>query len=118
MHGVRAHGNGENTLNEQRVHKSVSGACGLTGFAVAVLGGLAADNPASIILTRALVAMTACYAVGMFIGFVASRAVRDVTVAHAINNPAPRIEDVREAARAGNAESNEAERPRQQLEAA
>jgi hypothetical protein len=87
-------------LNDQRVHKSVSGACGLTGFTVAILAGLAADNPANVILTRALVAMAACYGVGVFIGYLASRAVRDAITSHIIRNPAPAIEDVRQAARA------------------
>jgi len=94
---VRA-GGVENALNDQRVHKSIAGACGLTGFAVAILGGLAADNPAGVILTRALVAMVACYAVGVFIGMMAARAVHDATDAHVVKNPAPRIEEVRQAA--------------------
>ena len=85
-------------MNDQRVHKSVSGACGLTGFAVAILGGLAADNPTSVILTRALIAMAACYGVGMFIGYFASRAVRDAINTHSRSNPAPAIEEVRGAA--------------------
>ncbi|MCB9848453.1 MAG: hypothetical protein H6814_08575 [Phycisphaeraceae bacterium] len=82
-------------MNDQRVLKSVSGACGLSGFAVAILAGLAADNPASVILTRALIAMFVCYAVGMFIGIVAARAVREAVVTHAQRNPAPEIEEVR-----------------------
>jgi len=88
-------------LNDQRVHKSVSGACGLTGFAVAILGGLAADNPTSVILTRALIAMAACYVVGAFIGLLASRAVRDATASHIAANPAPGVEEVRQVAQAG-----------------
>ena len=85
-------------MNDQRVHKSVSGACGLTGFAIAILAGLAADNPASVILTRALIAMVACYAVGVFIGLIASRAVREATAIHIAGNPAPALDDVRRAA--------------------
>jgi len=86
-------------LNDRRVHKSVSGACGLTGFAVAVLAGLAADNDTSVILTRALVAMMACYIVGVFLGSVAARAVNDAASLHATRFPAPDIEEVRQTAR-------------------
>jgi len=95
---VRAGGMEITALNDQRVHKSVSGACGLTGFAVAILGGLAADNPSSVILTRALIAMVGCYVVGLFISSLATRAVRDAAASHVRANPAPGIDEVRGAA--------------------
>lgn len=85
-------------LNDQRVHKSVSGACGLTGFAVAIIAGLAADNPSSVILTRALTAMAVCYVIGMILGYIASRAVADATAMHTLQNPAPDIDEVRKSA--------------------
>lgn len=105
-------------MNPNRVHKSVSGACGLTGFAVAILAGLAADNPASVILTRALIAMTACYAVGAFIAALASRAVRDATLAHARRNPAPDLEEVRQANRRALQSPDPVESPQAMAEAA
>lgn len=115
---VRAGGTENGALNNQRVNKSVSGACGLTGFAVAILGGLAADNPTSVILTRALVAMAACYTVGVFIGFLASRAVHDVTVMHIDKNPAPDLEEVRQATRSGPAPATGDEQAPPRAEAA
>ena len=118
MPRVRAGGTENGALNNQRVHKSVSAACGLTGFAVAILGGLAADNPTSVILTRALIAMTACYAMGVFIGFLASRAVLDATAMHIIKNPAPDLEEVRRVARSGSAPATGDEQSSQRAEAA
>ena len=104
-------------LNDQRVYKSVSGACGLTGFAVAILAGLAADNPAGVILTRALIAMFSCYFVGIFISALATRAVRDATNSHIRANPAPAIEEVRSAAGA-NLDIDPIDQPEPMAEAA
>lgn len=49
----------------------------LAGFAVAIFGGLAAERDASGILTAALMAMTACYALGFGAARVAQVAVRE-----------------------------------------
>lgn len=105
-------------MNDLRVHKSVSGACGLTGFAIAILAGLAADNPANVILTRALIAMAACYAVGVFIGMLASRAVREAAASHIADNPAPEIDDVRRTAQSNSAPANGAKQATPRAEAA
>ena len=105
-------------MTDQRVHKSVSGACGLTGFAVAIFAGLAADNPAGVILSRALIAMVACYAVGIFLGMLALRAVRDATALHATRNPAPDVEEVRQAARHAFESGLEAQQAKAMSEAA
>jgi hypothetical protein len=116
--GCAHNGTESPALNDQRVQKSVSGACGLAGFAVAILSGLAADNPASVILTRALVAMVVCYAVGVFVGMLASRAVRQATIAHAEVKPAPAIEEVRRGAQLAATPSASNSQPPPRAEAA
>jgi hypothetical protein len=50
--------------------KAIAGCLALAAFAVAVLAGLAGGNTANSILLRALVAMVACYPVGLLIGLV------------------------------------------------
>lgn len=70
----------------------MSAACGgLTGFAVALIAGLAADNPADTVLLRAILAMFACQLIGALVGAVGERvvrdAIRDYQEAHAVNKP-------------------------------
>lgn len=56
----------------------VIGPClALGAFSTAMLVGLSADNPADVILSRALVAMFAGYAVGSAIALVVNRIVSD-----------------------------------------
>lgn len=55
----------------------IAAALGLSAFAIALLAGLAVDNPAPDILTRALIALVACSFLGMLIGLVAERIVAD-----------------------------------------
>jgi hypothetical protein len=50
---------------------------GLAAFVVAVVAGLAADNPTENILVRALVSLCGCYAAGFIAGTVAERAVME-----------------------------------------
>lgn len=73
--------------------KLAAGCCALGAFAVAIVAGLAADNPADLILTRAIVSMMVCYVVGAGIGAVGSRAieegVRAHREAHGVGNTAP-----------------------------
>lgn len=49
----------------------------MAAFAVAILAGLAAGNAPASILLRALIAMVACYPVGLMIGLVCQRVVTD-----------------------------------------
>jgi putative Mn2+ efflux pump MntP len=62
---------------------------GLTAFAVALVAGLAADNPAESVLFRAIVAMFACQLIGGFVGMAGERVVRDAIreykAAHPVN---------------------------------
>lgn len=55
--------------------KVVSACCGLSGFAVAVIAGLAADNAGDVILFRALASMVACQVVGLVVGMIIERVV-------------------------------------------
>ncbi len=50
--------------------RAIAGCFALAAFSVAVIAGLASDNTAASILTRALFAMVACYPVGLLVGFV------------------------------------------------
>jgi thiosulfate reductase cytochrome b subunit len=81
----------------------VSGAClGLFAFAVTVLAGLAAGNPATAILSRALWAMAAFFLLGCVLGYVALRVIDE----HAIRRHrelfgSPRSDDAAGAADAG-----------------
>ncbi len=49
--------------------------CGLAGFAIAIFAGLAADNPADEILSRALMSMFICWAAGAALGFIGERGI-------------------------------------------
>lgn len=57
--------------------KVIAANVGLTAFAVALVAGLAADNPLDQIVTRALVAMIVCHVVGYGVGSLMERALRD-----------------------------------------
>ncbi len=50
---------------------------GLGAFGIAIIAGLAVDNPADHILTRALISMIVGNLVGLAIGFLAERTVND-----------------------------------------
>jgi hypothetical protein len=70
----------------------VSAACGgLTGFAVALIAGLAADNPAETVLFRSLMAMFVCQLICGIVGAVGERvmreAIRDFQDSHPVNKP-------------------------------
>jgi hypothetical protein len=59
----------------------VSGAClGLFAFAVTILTGLAAGNPATTTLSRALWAMGAFFLLGLVLGYVALRVIDEHAV--------------------------------------
>ncbi|MBX3386113.1 MAG: hypothetical protein KF768_06055 [Phycisphaeraceae bacterium] len=62
-------------MSEGVSSRLIASCCGLGGFATAVISGMAADNPLDDVLTRALVALAACAAVGMVIGIVAERTI-------------------------------------------
>ena len=61
---------------------AIAGCFSLSAFAVAVVAGLFAHNPASSILIRALIAMIVCYPVGLTIGLICQRLILDHIKAH------------------------------------
>lgn len=69
----------------------IATASGLSGFAVAVLAGLAADNPGQVVLGRALVSMLGCYVLGQMLGAGAENVVRRRIEAYKEAHPAPDV---------------------------
>jgi len=69
--------------------KTVGVVSGLAAFAVALLTGLAVDNPSEVILSRALGALFVCYLVGLGVGAALDRLAREALEAHRRANPAP-----------------------------
>lgn len=67
-------------LNEGIPTKVIAASVGLCGFAAAVVAGLGAGNPAPTVLVRALIALFACYVVGLCVGMVGERTVREHAV--------------------------------------
>lgn len=67
----------------------VAGSLALAGFTVAVLGGLVAGNPGTLVLTRAIIAMVLCYPTGFVIGLVCERVIRQHLEAYAAQRPLP-----------------------------
>lgn len=60
------------------VSSSAIGACfAFAAFVVAVLAGLFAGNTVEMILTRALLALIVCYPIGLAMGMVCGRIVRE-----------------------------------------
>lgn len=57
--------------------KLVAAAMGLAGFAVALIAGLHAGNPSATILTNAILALVVCNFVGLMLGSVGERVIRD-----------------------------------------
>ena len=53
----------------------IAGSCACAAFAIAVARGMAAGNPADLILQRALIAMVVCFVIGSVIGMICQRVV-------------------------------------------
>lgn len=68
--------------------KVVSACCGLAAFSIAVIAGLAAENPGDVILFRALLSMVACQAVGMAVGMIIERVVVESVESYKQSKPA------------------------------
>lgn len=71
------------------VTKVVACSAGLSSFAVAVVAGLAVNNPAEQILTRAILAMACMYLLGHAVGAILERVVRERAEQHMRDNPIP-----------------------------
>lgn len=83
----------ENTLKSDYFTRSmvkvIAGCFSLAAFGVAVVAGLASDNPTLTILTRALICMIVCYPIGWLIGMICQRIIEDHIHIHKQANPAP-----------------------------
>lgn len=69
----------------------IATAVGLSGFAVAVIAGLAAENPAQVVLGRALVSMLVCYVLGQLLGAGAENVVRRRVERYKGEHPVPDV---------------------------
>jgi hypothetical protein len=67
--------------------KVVASTTGLAAFTVAIVAGLAVDNPADQILSRALICMFVCNVVGLAIGLLAERTVVDAVNSYIQSRP-------------------------------
>lgn len=65
--------------------------CGLCAFAVAIVAGLSAGNPADTIMLRALVGLIAGQAVGLVCGAVAERTVGAAMDRYRAMRPVPEV---------------------------
>lgn len=68
---------------------TIAGCFALAAFTVATLSGLAAGNPASSVLSRALIAMVVCYPIGIVVGLIAHRLVAEHVAAHLAEHSDP-----------------------------
>lgn len=75
------------SLNVHLSSKVISACFALASFAVAILAGLASDNPASSVLLRALMAMIICYPLGLVVGLICERLILTHIEAHQLANP-------------------------------
>ena len=78
----------------------------LTAFAAAVLGGIVAQNPATVVLGRALVVMLACYVAGLVIGAVVERALREQIDRYKQEHPLPSEHDATDTDAAAQADTH------------
>lgn len=71
--------------------KLISACFGLCAFVVAIIAGLAADNPADTILIRAIVGMFIAQVVGFLVGAAAERTIADSVRQYQSSNPVPKL---------------------------
>lgn len=64
-------------MNDGTITRVIAACLALSAFSIALIAGLAAGNPTPDILLRALIALAACFILGMAIGTVAERIVAD-----------------------------------------
>jgi ABC-type proline/glycine betaine transport system permease subunit len=69
----------------------IATAVGLGGFAVAVIAGLAAENPGQVVLGRAIVSMMGCYVLGQIVGAGAENVVRRRVESYKSAHPIPDV---------------------------
>ena len=69
--------------------KVIAACSGLSAFSVAMMAGLLADNPADVILSRAVASLFVCYIVGGAVGFVMEQAVAEGVREYKEEKPLP-----------------------------
>lgn len=68
--------------------KVIAACCGLAAFAIAMVAGLAADNPGEVVLLRALGSMVVCQILGVALGTIVERVVEDSIESHKLTRSA------------------------------
>ncbi len=64
-------------MERVRMTGTVAGCFALAAFSVAVVAGLAGGNGTGTILARAILAMIACYPLGLLVGLICQRVVQE-----------------------------------------
>ena len=90
------------------VTRVIAGCFALAAFATAIVVGSATDNPASLVVTRALIAMLVCYPLCLLIGLVCHHVVMEHVTAHEAAHPIPPASEGSTAAEAEEIHSPEA----------
>ncbi|MGE3107100.1 MAG: hypothetical protein AB7G11_07330 [Phycisphaerales bacterium] len=76
-------------MNAGTPTRVIAASMGLAAFSIATIAGLAADNPAESILMRAMISMFVCHALGMGLGIVGERAVKEGVERYVGRTPLP-----------------------------
>lgn len=71
------------------VSRVMAGCFAMSAFAVAIVAGLGSHNPATFVLSRALIAMILCYPVGYIVGIACERVIALHSKEYAQQNPVP-----------------------------
>lgn len=74
--------------------KVMAASFALTAYAVAIIGGLAAGNPAGPVMVRAVVAMLICYLVGLALASAAMTAIREHLEESERAHEAPNVDEI------------------------
>ena len=67
----------------------MSATCGLSAFSIAIIAGLAVDNPFEDIISRALVGMLAGHVVGFIVGTICEKTITDAISKYKSTRPMP-----------------------------
>jgi hypothetical protein len=89
------------------ISRIIAACLALSAFAVSVIAGVAAGNDASLVLTRAMIAMILCYPVGFIVGIVCERVVEWHVAAHVVERPVPHGDGVSSVGAAAAGESGD-----------
>lgn len=74
-----------------REDRVIAATLGLSGFAVAIIAGVTAGNEPTLVMFRALVAMIACYVLGVAVGGVFKHVLDAHIVEHTRTHPIPDV---------------------------